>query len=47
MADGSIVVQTEVQEDTSVWLSSRDKEKITAGFDRMALQIKAPAGTWC
>src|SRR5215218_1472055 len=40
MADGSIAVQTEVQEGTSVWLSSRDKEKITTGFDRMAAQIK-------
>src|SRR5918997_93835 len=36
MADSSIVVQgTEVQEGTSIWLSSRDKEKMTNGFDRM------------
>ena len=40
MADGSITVQTEVQEGTSVWLSSRDKEKVSNGFDRMAAQIK-------
>jgi len=40
MADGSITVQTEVPEGTSVWLSSRDKEKISTGFDRMAHQIK-------
>jgi hypothetical protein len=40
MADGSIVVQSEVQEGSSVWLSSRDKEKISTGFDRMAAQIK-------
>jgi hypothetical protein len=40
MADGSITVQTEVPEGTSVWLSSRDKEKITTGFDRMSEQIK-------
>ena len=40
MADGSITVQTEVSEGTSVWLSSRDKEKVTTGFDRMAAQIK-------
>jgi hypothetical protein len=40
MADGSIVVQSEVQEGTSVWFSSRDKEKISTGFDRMAAQIK-------
>ena len=44
MADGSIVVQTEVQEGTSVWFSSRDKEKITTGFDRMAAQIKEQLG---
>jgi hypothetical protein len=45
MADGSIIVQTEVSEGTSVWLSSRDKEKITAGFDRMAEQIKEQLGS--
>ena len=44
MADGSIVVQTEVQEGTSVWFSSRDKEKIITGFDRMAAQIKEQLG---
>jgi hypothetical protein len=44
MADGSITVQTEVKEDTSVWLSSRDKEKISNGFDRMAAQIKEQLG---
>jgi small ligand-binding sensory domain FIST len=44
MADGSIVVQTEVQEGTSVWLSSRDKEKITTGFDQMARQIRHQLG---
>jgi hypothetical protein len=40
MADGSITVQTEVPEGTSVWLSSQVKEKITTGFNRMAAQIK-------
>ena len=40
MADGSIIVQTEVQEGTSIWFSSRDKEKISTGLDRMAEQIK-------
>ena len=40
MADGSFIVQSEVPEGTSVWFSSRDKEKITTGFDRMAAQIK-------
>jgi hypothetical protein len=39
MADGSITVQTEVPEGTRVWFSSRDKEKITSRFDRMARQI--------
>jgi hypothetical protein len=40
LTDGSITVQTEVKEGTSIWFSSRDKEKITTGFDRMAQQIK-------
>src|ERR687897_18953 len=31
MGDGSITVETEVSEGTSVWFSSRDKEKITTG----------------
>jgi hypothetical protein len=44
MTDGSIIVQTEVKEGTSVWFSSRDKEKITTGFDRMAHQIKDQLG---
>jgi hypothetical protein len=44
MADGSITVQTEVSEGTSAWLSSRDKEKIATGFDRMAHQIKDQLG---
>src|SRR5215211_3855491 len=40
MADGSIIVQTEVQEGTSIWFSSRDKEKLATGLDRMAARIK-------
>ena len=44
MADGSIIVQTEVQEGTSVWFSSRDKEKVANGLDRMARQIKEQMG---
>jgi hypothetical protein len=44
MADGSITVQTEVPEGTSVWFSSRDKQKITTGFDRMAQQITEQLG---
>jgi hypothetical protein len=44
MADGSIIIQTEVPEGTSVWFSSRDKEKITTGFDSMAQQIEEQLG---
>jgi small ligand-binding sensory domain FIST len=44
MADGSISVQTEVQEGTSIWFSSRDKEKISTGFDRLAAQIRDQLG---
>jgi hypothetical protein len=42
--DGSVTIQTQVTEDTSVWFSSRDKEKITTGLDRMATQIKHHLG---
>jgi small ligand-binding sensory domain FIST len=44
LTDGSVTVQTEVMEGTSVWFSSRDKEKITTGLDRMAAQIKEQLG---
>ena len=45
MADGSIIVQgTEVQESTSVWFSSRDKEKLATGLDRMAAHTKNQLG---
>jgi hypothetical protein len=40
MADGSITVQTEVSEGTSIWFSTRDKKKLATGLDRMAAQIK-------
>ena len=40
MADGSIILQTEVPEGTSVWFSTRDKKKLATGLDRMAAQIK-------
>jgi small ligand-binding sensory domain FIST len=40
LTDGSIAVQSDVEEGTSIWFSSRDKEKITTGFDRMATQIE-------
>jgi hypothetical protein len=42
--DGSAIVQTEVQEGTSVWMTSKDQEKFTAGLDRMAEQIKKELG---
>jgi hypothetical protein len=38
--DGSATVQTEVPEGTSVWMSSRDQEKVTAGLDQVAHHIK-------
>src|SRR5919205_612940 len=44
MADGSIMVQKEVPEGTSLWFSSRDKEKMATGLDRMATQIKEKLG---
>ena len=44
LADGSITVETEVPEGTSVWFSSRDKEKITSRVDRMASQITEQLG---
>src|SRR5215203_61741 len=44
MADGSITVQTEVSNGTSIWFSSRDKEKVATGLDRMAAQIKEQLG---
>ena len=40
MADGSIILQTEVPEGTSIWFSTRDKKKLATGLDRMAAQIK-------
>jgi small ligand-binding sensory domain FIST len=42
--DGSAIVQTEVPEGTSVWLSSRDQEKVTTGLDRMVDRIKQVLG---
>jgi hypothetical protein len=44
LTDGSITVQSDVEEGTSIWFSSRDKEKITTGFDRMAHQINEQLG---
>jgi small ligand-binding sensory domain FIST len=39
-----VTVQTEVSEGTSVWFSSRDKEKIATGLDRMVAKIKQQLG---
>jgi len=44
MADGSITVQMEAPEGTSLWFSSRDKQKVASGLDRMATQIKEQLG---
>ena len=43
-ADGSISVQTEVCEGTSVWFSIRDKKKTTAGLDLMAENFQQHLG---
>jgi hypothetical protein len=42
--DGSATVQTEVQEGTRVWFSSRDREKVTTGLDLMVEHIKHKLG---
>jgi hypothetical protein len=42
--DGSATVQTEIPEGTSVWMTSKDQEKFSAGLDRMAEQIKQGLG---
>ncbi len=42
--DGSATVQTEIPEGTSVWMSSRDPETVSAGLDRMADHIKKELG---
>jgi hypothetical protein len=44
LTDGSIIVQSDVEEGTSIWFSSRDVEKITTGFDRMAQEIEDQLG---
>jgi hypothetical protein len=44
LTDGSIIVQSDVEEGTSIWFSSRDVEKITTGLDRMATQIQEQLG---
>jgi hypothetical protein len=39
-----VTLCSEVQEGASVWFSSRDKKKTTAGLDQMAAQIKEQLG---
>jgi len=42
--DGPATVQTEIPEGTSVWMSSRNQEKVTTGLDRMADHIRHELG---
>jgi len=42
--DGSVTIQTEAFEGASVWMSSRDQEKITVGLDAMAERIRQQLG---
>jgi hypothetical protein len=41
---GSITISTEVREGTSVWMTRRDQEKISAGVARIGDEIKATIG---
>ena len=41
---GSITISTEVTEGTSIWMTRRDYEKIAAGVERTADEIKAAIG---
>ncbi len=43
-ANGSISLQTEVAEDTSIWMTRRDKKKIINGLDKMAEEINQQLG---
>jgi hypothetical protein len=43
-ADGSITLQTEISEGTSVWFSVRDKKKTTAGLSLMAENFQQQLG---
>ncbi|MBW4421229.1 MAG: FIST C-terminal domain-containing protein [Myxacorys californica WJT36-NPBG1] len=38
---GSVTLQTEVSEGSSIWITRRDVEKITQGIDLIAQQVKA------
>ena len=41
---GSITIPTEVEEGTSIWMSRRDHEKISAGVERIGEEIKSTLG---
>jgi hypothetical protein len=41
---GSITIPTEVEEGTSIWMSRRDQEKISAGVERIGDAIKSKLG---
>ena len=41
---GSITIPTEVEEGTSIWMSRRDHEKISAGVERIGEAIKSKLG---
>jgi len=41
---GSVTIQTEVVEGTSIWMTRRDYEKVAGGIDRLASQIKTQLG---
>jgi len=43
-ATGSVTIQTEVSEGTSVWVTRRDSEKLANGVERAAEEIKAQLG---
>ena len=52
LTDGSITVESDVEEGTSIWFSSRDKEKITTGSigwqprSRSNLRVSNPNSTF-
>jgi small ligand-binding sensory domain FIST len=41
---GSVTLQTEVIEGSSIWITRRDVEKISQGIDRIAAQVNAQLG---
>ncbi len=43
-ATGSVSLQTEILEGTSIWMTRRDKDKIVDGLDKMAKQINHQLG---